>query len=207
MSKELQSYIGTKKIVIEAGHIKAKVNPGNEQEQGVNIVVNMLESIPNSTHKTLLVDDRTTQLKSGDLTNYIKWLTDHGYKPDTVFLESELFKPAFELHHELRDRYPHDFLMHMATRGRRSRGEGIRTDAGLASLLTLSGEPSVELMDAALYLEKERLGDMSLTVLPEQYIDQQKKTLALLDKAQRRVPVAHVFFRPGKEGVVLKTNK
>lgn len=206
MSKELQSYIGTKKIVIEAGHIQAAIEPGVEQKQGVGVALGLLANISNPIHKTLLVDDRKSLVKSRDLHSYIRWLSDLGYKPDTVFLESELFKPSMELYQELRDRYPHDFLTHMPSRGRIYRGEGIKTSVGLTSLLTQSGQPSVELMDAALYLEKERLGDASLTVLPEKYRGEQKKTMGILGKAKRNVSAAQVFFREGSERILFKAN-
>lgn len=208
MNKELQSYIGLKKVVIEAGHVQAQTSPGVEQQQSIDIALNLMTRFSN-VHNTLLIDDRRQQLRSGDITGYLRWLGDHGYKPHTVFLESELFKPAMELYREIKDRYPNDeSLTHMPTRGRRcGGGEGVLTPAGPTTLLTPSGEPSVELMDASLYLEKSRLGDVSLTILPDRFGRQQRKTMALLDKVGEKVSVAHVFFQPGKQGVKVRTGK
>ncbi len=207
MNKEFEAHIGNKKLVIEAGHIQAKQTPGVEQTQGVGIAVDILSMTRNTAHKTVLIDDRKTLVKSGEITAYIRWLVDNGYKPDTVFLESELTKPALELLHELQEKYSWDFSTHVPTRGRRYRGEGIRTSAGTAPLLTSSGEPSVELMDAALYREKSLLGDIPVTILPEHYRGEQRKTMALLKKVGENIPVTNVFFKPGQEVVLFKANK
>ncbi len=194
--QNIQEYIGSANaVVLEAAHIYADKQPHLEQQKGAVLATAVNAGLGIPTIRTLLIDDYNITEKTLDINAYLVWLTDHGYAPDEVIMESDLVPAAHELLEEIKDRVPAKKLSTSKHDPWQSNGAlGLWTPVGKVPLLTSVGRPSCALLDASLYLRKSQLAQACLTILPQEYSSQQIATHAILKRINKSVPVVNLYF-------------
>lgn len=195
-------------VIVEAAHIYADKEPGMEQQAGARWASEVLASLKQSTHKTLLVDDIHVTSPKLDIAFYKAWLEKQGYPVDEVVLESVLKPDAYQVLAQVKESVPSKKIaVSKETKG----SEGLWTQAGKVPLL-VAGQPSCCLLDAAFYMRKFQTGELCITVLPfkgdQNYVEQQQQTLALLKKVKPDIQVVNIFFNPNdfKDDVTIMFN-
>jgi hypothetical protein len=201
LMQSIQTYMGTSNsVVLEAAHIYADKQPNCEQQKGAVLAAAVYSGVGIPAIRTLLIDDYNVSEKTLDINAYLVWLTDHGYAPDEVIMETDLVPAAHELLEEIRDTVPAKKLSTPKYDPWQKNGAlGLWTSVGKVSLLTTGGRPSCALLDAALYLRKSQLAPICLTVLPQEYSTQQVATHAILKRISKSVPVVNLYFNPAGE--------
>lgn len=206
---QIKEYVApAQTVVIEAGHIYADKVPGLEQQAGAIWASEILVSLSQTTHRTLLIDDIHIVNATLDVGCYTLWLAKQGYPVDEIILESILKPESHQLLAKIKEIIPPKKI---ATSKTNHGSEGLWTEAGKVPLL-VSGQPSCCLLDAALYLKKFQTGEYCVTVLPftgdQKYVEQQQLTLALLKKVKPDFQVVNIFFNPHnfKEDFTLMVN-
>ena len=193
-------------VVVEAAHIYADKKPGLEQQKGAQIAAQLCEGLNVPSIRMLLIDDFNVTTRSLDTNEYLSWLSDQGYIPDEIVMESELVPAAMRLLQELKDTVPaKKLVVPKYDPWQRSRALGLWTRVGKVPLLTTGGRPSCALLDASFYLQKSQKGLVSLTVLPQEYSPQQAATMAILERVNKPVPVVNLYFQPNNGHVSIES--
>lgn len=179
-------------ICVEAAHIYTNETPGDDHFFGAQIGVRIFGAISGNgarVVKMLFVDDYHPESEAAllNLPAYTDELGRIGFAPDTVISESGLAEAALQLLGLLN-------------------GQTVRRDGKICLakpnlvLVAADGTLSCNLLDAALYLEKFKNFDFSITVLPETYKVQQKNVRKLLKVfGHETVPFANVYYNSQKE--------
>lgn len=144
-----------------------------------------------------LVDNRLAEYKSRgfepDITVYEKSLVDPAKKLMLVLLEKDAERKNKK---KILQTVPESkviFMKHFDSQGSFDRFH----------LLNGYGIPTCELLDAALYIEKNKMmseGGICMTVLPVSYQNQQYRTKAILKQAGIAIPILDLYF--DKEGTL-----
>jgi len=187
-------------VVVEAAHIYADKEPGQEQKGGSVVASEVLCALNKPTHKILLIDDIHVANSTIDLASYSQWLVKQGFMVDEVVMESTLIPDAHQLLGKIKEVVSPKKLV----AARKEVGElngflGLWTEAGKVPLLTSGGQPTCNLLDAAFYIRKAQLGETCVTILPKpdgqnNYIKQQLQTLAVLRRVRPDISVVNIFF-------------
>lgn len=199
MQKEIEKINGylesRESVVVEAAHIYADKQPAEEQLTSALLASGVSAGLKARIVRTLLIDDYNVVEKTLNTKSYLDWLSDHGYVPDHVFMESDLVSDARELVKELKDRIPPKKFWIPKNDFRKQNHElAFWTRERKVFVVTRENRPSCPLLDAALYLRKSRLAAASLTVLPERYAPEQRATGAILEKLDRSLPIVNLYF-------------
>lgn len=183
-------------ICVEAAHIYINETPNEEHFFCAQLGAQLANALSQNGFKPtrmLFVDDYHPRIDqvAFSLKTYIEKLTDEGFPPDEVVMESTLVKPAFCLMRSLP-------------------GERVKKNGRLylrkpnLALMDDDGTISCNLLDATLYLDKFRNFHYSITVLPESYKGQQRNVKKLLQVfGQTDFPAANVYYSQDK---VVKVN-
>lgn len=179
-------------VCVEAAHIYTNETPSDEHFFCAQIgarVVKALSGNGANIVKMLFVDDYHPDPEE-DILNlhaYVSKLEQAGFAPDTVITESSLTDSALCLLKSLNGQTV-------------QRGGKICLDKPNLTLIAEDGTLSCNLLDAALYMEKFKNFDFSITVLPETYKAQQKNVRKLLKVfGHETVPFANVYYDSRKE--------
>lgn len=182
-------------VVIEAAHIYADKESGCEQKASALLAAEVLSALDKSHHKTLLIDDIHIINSTLDVEFYKTWLEQLGYPIDEVVMESTLIPDAHQLLNRIKATVPPKKLAIPKREAWESNGSiGLWTPAGKAKLTETNGAPSCVLLDAAFYLKKAQQGQVSVTILPNTYQDQQLQTLSVLKKVNPDIAVINIFY-------------
>jgi hypothetical protein len=161
------------KIIIEAGHIYADQNPGEEEIQGAKIGASLsllFKQAGFEVSNMLFVDNYNASQNTLDIDSYVNFLKSLGFNPDKILYEADFQSDA------------QDIINHLEKQG------VIYEDNGIIKLQkkkihlydTAKDKYSCALLDAALYIAKQDSSDSSVTVLPLDYKSQQKNTMKIL---------------------------
>lgn len=195
---QINQYLNeSESVVVEAAHIYADREPGQEQQTGALLAARISAGLKPGVVRTLLIDDYNVNGKSLDVKAYLSWLADFGYNPDHVFMESDLVSDAHELIKELKEKIPSKKLW--APRNdpwKQNHGLAFWTKHDKVFLVTSQNRPSCPVLDTALYFRKRKLGGEALTILPETYLPQQRAVKAIMEKLERQVPIVNLYFGP-----------
>lgn len=174
-------------VCVEAAHIYTNETPGADHFFCAQVGVRVVEALSSNGArivKMLFIDDYHPILEEAilNLPVYISRLEQAGFTPDMVVTESSLVESARRLLETLN-------------------GQIVERDGKLCLnkpslvLTAEDGTLTCNLLDAALYLEKFKNFDFSITVLPEAYKAQQKNVRKLLKAfGHETVPIANVYF-------------
>lgn len=195
-------------VVVEAAHIYADNEPGQEQQVSSLVASEVLACLNKPTHKTLLIDDIHITSPTLNLDFYTQWLAEQGYSVDEVVMESSLIQDSKQLLDQLRAVVPPRKLVSAKKEPWELNGSmatGLWTEVGKVSLLTPAGQPTCNLLDAALYIKKAQVGETCVTILPtpdgqNNYVKQQLQTLAVLRRVRPDISVVNIFFNPNNFG-------
>lgn len=208
MKERLQNLIeyteSAEMVVLEAAHIYADKEPGTEQQVSSLVASEVLSILNKPSHKILLIDDIHVTNPTFDLEFYQQWLTEQGYSIDEAVMESDLIPEAHQLLCKVKETVPSKKLALAKRSGwewESNRSVGLWTEAGKVPLLTSSGQPTCNLLDAAFYIKKAQIGKTCITILPKpdeqsDYIKQQLQTLAVLRRVRSDISVVNIFFNP-----------
>lgn len=198
LSEQIQTLpITASSALVEAGHIYAGLQPEATEVMGLEIgshVKSVLSELGMSVSTMLFVDDYN---RTGDIDSTIKSTISYGdelgFSPGEIVLEKDLVQKAEELIVKLSGTG--------ATVIRKSRIRflvGRSKDGRYDYYIDLKVGPkyTCEVLDAALYLEKAEKTNNGLlvTVLPDGYKQQQKKTKDLVRAAGCNAPILNVYY-------------
>ena len=174
-------------VCVEAAHIYTNETPSDDHFFCARIGARVVEALAGNgarVVKMLFVDDYHPKPEEAalNLPAYMSELERAGFAPDMVITESSLAESARSLVYSLN-------------------GQTIQRDGEIClakpnlALIAKNGALSCNILDAALYLEKFRKFDFSITVLPEIYKAQQKNVRKLLKAfGHETVPIANVYY-------------
>lgn len=181
-------------VVVEAAHIYADQEPNGEHSAGAIVASKVLQRVYSSTQRLLFIDDFHPQQFLLNVDSYHAWLASYGFVVDQTVFESELVPEAHLLLAKIKDVVVSKKKLSYSKDN--SSSVGLWTPRGKVPLITQGGKPSCYLLDAALYTKKAGIGDLALTILPESYLDQQLKTLAVLRRVGHTSLIINMFFDP-----------
>lgn len=198
LSEQIQILsITTSTALVEAGHIYAGLQPEATEVMGLEIgshITSVLSELGMNVSTMLFVDDYN---RVGDIDSTIRSSIssghDLGFFPEQIVLEKDLVLRAEELIVKLSGTG--------ATVTRKSRVRflvGRSKDGRYDYFIDLKVGPkyTCEVLDAALYLEKAEKTNNGLlvTVLPDGYKGQQKRTKELVRAVGCNAPILNVYY-------------
>lgn len=194
--EEINKFIdGAETVVVEAAHIYADKEPGDEQRIAAQIAAQVSVGLAARARKALLIDNLNVAQNTLNKDAYLAQLSAWGFIPDDVFMETDLVSGVTEsggLIDTIRQRR----LVKIKN------GEGLtkrfwNQDKGeMLTLVKKDGTPTCPALDALLYKRKSSLGSACVTILPLSYADQQTATQTIMQKAGISIPVANLYFDP-----------
>ncbi|MBI3458788.1 hypothetical protein HY061_00805 [Candidatus Azambacteria bacterium] len=142
-----------------------------------------IEKLGGIVAKQLFIDNFHPDPKSFklDVDKYVLRLGDNGFTPHVVMFETDLELPAKNILHTLN-------------------GKTHRKEEGVflteKNIQLMSGDrPSCNLLDASLYVAKLSMFQLSITILPLSWKDQQKNVMRILGAlGYTRLPIVNVFY-------------
>lgn len=169
------------KVIVEAGHIYTNELPAEEHEIGAKIgseICKALKDLGFVVEKWLFIDDYNPQFENKpillDESKYESQLASLGFVPDVKVYESALVEQAEQaLQSLVQNNY--------AQKDYKSQKVALCKH----NILLFDPETkkySCSLLDACLYMKKAQKGNVSITVLDQQFEPQQKGTLTVLKK-------------------------
>lgn len=174
------------KVIVEAGHIYTSEQPNQEHYVGVEIglqLAKVFQALEMETENWLFIDNYNPKLEGQEeilvLDDYVSYLGKVGLKPKKIIYESDFLKKAQENLDELVDE---GFTYEQ--KGKIILGKGKVT-------LFENGKYFCPLLDACAYQQKLKQADYCVTVLPENYKQQQKDTSIILKKLG--INFCHIF--------------
>lgn len=184
---------GAETVVIEAAHIYADQEPGDEQKIGAQIAAQISAGLEARARKALLIDNLNVAKSTLSKEAYLAQLKAWGFIPDDVFMETDLVAGVTEAG-GLIDVIKQRRLVKVKN------GEGLtkrfwdQDQEKMIGLVKKDGIPTCPALDALLYKRKSSLGQACVTILPGTYADQQIATQSIMKKAGISVPIANLFF-------------
>lgn len=192
LEKMLKYTKSAENVVVEASHIYADQEPNGEHSAGAIVASKVLQRVYSSAQRLLFIDDFHPQRFLLNVDSYHAWLASYGFVVDQTVFESELVPEARLLRAIIEEAVPKKVSYSKDN----SSSVGLWTPRGKVPLITQDGKPSCYLLDAALYIKKAGIGDLAITILPESYLDQQLKTLAVLRRVGHSSQIINMFFDP-----------
>ncbi len=168
-------------VIVEAAHIYTNENPGEDHHlsaQVGNTMSNLLGLLGYSVQKWLFIDNYNPHFQEKpivlDEEAYQSQLKVWGFSPDHVAHEQDLVPAA------------KDVLGHLVAQGHAYKhpltGNFLLQKGNINLYDPKKDHVKCALLDACFYLEKVKQSGCSLTILEEQYVSQQKATMAILRK-------------------------
>lgn len=199
---QLNEYFqGSETVIVEAAHIYADKQPGDEQRIGAQIAAQISASLNARVRNALLIDNLNVAQSILDKDEYLTQLSSWGFVPDSVFMEKDMVPGVIGTGGLV------DQINEQKT-AKIKNGEGLTkrfwTPEGMVLLVKPNGIPTCAALDASFYKQKSSLAQACLTILPDGYQDQQKTTQTIMQKAGILIPVANLYFdQKGGRALVL----
>lgn len=198
-----QYFQGADTVVVEAAHIYADKEPGEEQKIGAQIAAQISAGLAARARKALLIDNLNIAQNILDKDAYLSQLKAWGFEPDDVFMEKDMVEGVLE-EGGLIDKIKENKSAKIKN------GDGLTkriwTPDGMIGLVKPNGIPTCAALDAVFSYRKSLIGQGCVTILPESYIDQQKTTQEILTKAGISISIANLFFNQKTRGRTLVLN-
>lgn len=193
------------KVTVEAGHIYANQVPGQEQQEGFAVaceVCGRLQEEGIQARYIVFIDDYNVEKNGFCLEGYLHFASECGFKPESVFWESEMAGYAETLIGDLTG------LGYVAS----GEAQELLTIKHSIKLRHSDGRFTCSVLDAAFHLKRFRQFGYNITVLPahstqfpeHDYQKQQRnlRRLLRLSLGSDQLPLATVFFQDHNINVV-----
>lgn len=182
-------------VCVEAAHIYMDEDPETTHDFAAQIgarIATEVEKHGSIVARQLFIDNFNPSPEKFKLNvdEYILRLREKGFDPQMVTFESALALPAQNILHALNGRtYRHE--------------EDVFLTEKKVKLISCD-RPTCSLLDATLYVAKLSMFELTITVLPHEFKEQQKKVMRVLGAlGYARLPIVNVFYdKEGRANVV-----
>lgn len=186
---------GAETVVVEAAHIYADKEPGDEQRISAEIGTQISAGLSPRVRKLLLIDDLNITQNTLNQPDYLILLKEWGFIPDEVFLEKDMVPGVIG---------PDGILekIKQAKSAKIKNGEGqtkrfwAPNPDRMIKLVKADGIPTCAALDSVFSRQKSTMAQGAVTILPENYMDQQRETQTIMQRAGIVLPTANIYFSP-----------
>ena len=182
-------------VVVEAAHIYTDEQPTRKHEQGAEIggrVASFLAGMGLDVQRMLFVDDLNAHSQDLDLSSYQSMISERGFSPDVLIMESTLQEDADEIIRSLQDTGHTETNKHGAIilkkPYKRAKEIVLKKSPGRGETAACAA------LDAALYLKKREGAGISVTVLHEEWREQQEDVRRVLEALGVDIPVLEIYY-------------
>lgn len=182
-------------VCVEAGHIYTDESPTIRHEIGAIVgknVSNILEGLGVQVQRMLFVDDYHPTTHSLDLDSYQKLLAERGFVADKVVMESSLNDAAEDVITLLQDKSLIDVKKNGAIILKKTHKK--EKDIVLRKSPEMGGAPACAALDTALYLKKSESTGVCVTILHDEWKEQQSGVKKVLKALGKDIPILEVYY-------------
>lgn len=180
---------------VEAGHIYTDETPSLSHEIGAMVGANFcteLERMGIVVQRMLFVDDYNATSNDLNLADYSSLLSKHGFAVDRTVMESTLREDAEKVIARLQASSMAELNRNGAVILKKNQKR--EKTIVLQKSSSTGGGPACAALDAALYLLKAREAGLCVTVLHQQWKDQQEGVKKVLKALGENVPILEVYY-------------
>jgi|SRR3989344_3949917 len=182
-------------VIVEAAHIYTDEEPTIKHAMGAEIggkVASFFTQMGIDVQRMLFVDDFNAHNQDLDLPSYQRMISERGFSPDLLVMESTLEEEADSIVRSLQDNGHTEINKHGAVilkkPYKRAKEIVLKKSPGRGETAACAA------LDAALYIRKNERAGISVTILHEEWREQQEDVRRVLEALGVDIPVLEIYY-------------